>query len=288
MIASMTAFARQESEGEWGRAVWEVRSVNHRYLEISLRMPENLRHLETKVRELVGKRLNRGKVDCSLRFETITRAGETLSINQDLARQISAACKEISPLLANPAPVNPLDVLRWPGVIVEKATDPEAINTPILDLLNSSLDTLIEARQREGAKLSDIIQQRCSASIEQVDKLRVIYPEILAAYRERLLEKTRELSTALSEDRLEQEMLLLAQKLDVAEELDRLDTHLHEMERVLKDKKPVGRRLDFLLQEMNREANTIGSKSTHTEGTNTSVELKVLIEQMREQIQNIE
>ncbi len=288
MIASMTAFARQESEGEWGRAVWEVRSVNHRYLEVSMRLPENLRNLESRIRELVGKRLNRGKVDCNLRFETVTLPGQALSINLDLAKQVANACKEISPLISNPSPVNPLDILRWPGVIVERATDPEAINKPIMDLLNASLDGLIDARQREGSKLKEIIQQRCSSAVEQVDKLRAIYPEILSAYRDRLLEKARDLTEGLSEDRLEQEMLLLAQKLDVAEELDRLDTHLHEMQRVLEDKKPIGRRLDFLMQEMNREANTIGSKSTHTEGTNTSVELKVLIEQMREQIQNIE
>ena len=286
MIASMTAFGRFEDSGDWGQATWEIRTVNHRYLEMFIRLPEELRSLENTVRECISAKLGRGKVDCILRYEPADNAVNQIAINTQLANQLVAAAESLS--ITGPSSINPVDVLRWPGVIEKETVNPDAISEPILSSLNTTLDAIVANRKREGEKIQTMILERCASSNQQVDVIRNRMPEIIDAVRERYLLRAQELNTELDNDRLEQEMLMLAQKMDVAEELDRLQTHIDEVKRVLKEDKPVGRRLDFLMQEMNREANTLGSKASHVDLTNASVELKVLIEQMREQIQNIE
>lgn len=289
MIRSMTAFARQEGDGEWGSLQLELRSVNHRYLEVNPRLPDEMRQLEPKLREHIGKRLGRGKVDCTIRYQPpqANISGE-LNINHDLVKQLAHVSREIDGLIYNPAPVNSLEVLRWPGVMESTAVDPEQLQGAALAVLDAALDELDENRQREGEKLKAIILQRCDNIAEVVTAVRQRLPEVLAGVRQRLKDRLEELRQELDENRLEQEMVIQAQKLDVDEEMDRLETHIAEVRHVLERDEPVGRRLDFLMQELNREANTLGSKSADSETTRASVELKVLIEQMREQIQNIE
>ena len=285
MVASMTAFARREDSGEWGHAVWEVRTVNHRYLDISIRLPEELRVLEGKVRERISARLKRGKVECNLRFNSESAAGD-FNVNTGLIEKIIQASADLP--VTRPAPINPVDILRWPGVIDKNTPDLEQLGKSLIVLLDQTLEDLLETRRREGGKISEMIETRCELSLQQVHRIREIIPEIIASTSDRHVARVREIGIELDNGRLEQEISLLAQKLDVAEELDRLETHILEVKRVLTDTEPVGRRLDFLMQEMNREANTLGSKSAHIDTSNASIELKVLIEQMREQIQNIE
>ena len=288
MVKSMTAFTRVEHSDELGNITLELRSVNHRFLDLSLRMPEELRAHEQAVRELGNKRLARGKGDINLRFGR-NEAGEAdLVINQELAKKIAAASREVDLLLYNPSPVNSIDVLRWPGVLQADELDREQLGKSLMTLLNSALDDFVAAREREGGKLAEIIAQRCDAMSQVVADVSKVMPEILGKWREKLVSRLQEAKLELDENRLEQEIVMLAQKTDVDEELDRLNVHLDEVRRVLKEKKPIGRRLDFLMQELNREANTLGSKSIDTATTKASVELKVLIEQMREQVQNIE
>jgi uncharacterized protein (TIGR00255 family) len=286
MIASMTAFGRIEEQGEWGHAVLEIRTVNHRYLETSLRIPEDIRMLENKIRERISKRLKRGKVDCNLRFEAGESVTGAISINTELANKLVQAAESLP--ITGPTSINPVDILRWPGVIDKSSPDPEIIEKPILALLEKTLDMIVETRHREGEKIHVMISERCVTCLEHVNTVRERLPEIINGLRERYQSKARELSTEIDNDRLEQEMVILAQKLDVAEEVDRLVAHIEEVRRILDTNDAVGRRLDFLMQEMNREANTLGSKAAHVDIGNASIDLKVLIEQMREQIQNIE
>ena len=285
MVASMTAFARREDSGEWGHAVWEVRTVNHRYLDISIRLPEELRVLEGKVRERISARLKRGKVECNLRFNSESAAGD-FNVNTGLIEKIIQASADLP--VTRPAPMNPVDILRWPGVIDKNTPDLEQLGKSLIVLLEQTLEDLIDICRREGGKISEMIETRCDLSLQQVHRIREIIPDIIASTSDRHVARVREIGIELDNGRLEQEISLLAQKLDVAEELDRLETHTLEVKRVLTDTEPVGRRLDFLMQEMNREANTLGSKSAHIDTSNASIELKVLVEQMREQIQNIE
>ena len=288
MTRSMTAFARQQSEHSWGTLIWEVRSVNHRYLEPMLRLPESFRELEGGLRETLRKRLQRGKVDCTLRFSPSERTDAQLSINLELATQLRDAAQQVTNLLATPAPLDPLEVLRWPGVLAETQVDMKAVQKEALTLFNQAIAELIENRQREGLELEQLVNQRLDAISEVVIQVRAKLPEILTKQRENILNRLEEAKVELDPNRVEQELVLLAQKADVDEELDRLNTHVTEVQRVLKQKGPIGRRLDFLMQELNREANTLSSKSIVAETTQCAVELKVLIEQMREQIQNIE
>lgn len=288
MVKSMTAFTRVEHSDELGSITLELRSVNHRFLDLSLRMPEELRSQEQAIRELVSKRVARGKTDINIRFQRNEGEAGSLVINDELVKKISHASREIDLLLYNPSPVNSMDVLRWPGVLQAEELDREQLSEALMSLLNSALDDFIAAREREGAKLAKIIEQRCEAMGQVVAEVSKLMPEILARWREKLLNRLQEARLELDENRVEQEIVMLAQKTDVDEELDRLNVHLDEVRRVLKEKKPIGRRLDFLMQELNREANTLGSKSIDTATTQASVELKVLIEQMREQVQNIE
>lgn len=288
MIHSMTAFARCERQGEWGTAAWELRSVNHRYLEAGVRMPESVRDLEGVVRERLRTALKRGKVEAGLRLQIGEAAAAGVSLDVELARQVVHASREVDSLLYNPAPVSSMDVLRWPGVIRTEQADPETLKAALLELLDEAIIELLEARAREGAQLRGFIEERLAAVGAEVERVRTRVPEVLAAQRERLLARLEEVRAELDPARLEQEMVLLAQKMDVTEEMDRLGAHVKEVGRVLKQGGAVGRRLDFLMQELNREANTLGSKSQDAETTRSSVELKVLIEQMREQVQNIE
>jgi len=288
MIKSMTAYGRTEQSGDWGEASCEIRTVNHRYLEVSLRMPEEVRFLESKIREHISKKLKRGKVDCNIRFIQRESSSGTLPVNQELLAKLIETAEETNSKLKIPAPLNPLDLLRWPGVLDKDVPDPEEIGTPLLELIDQTLVTVIDTREREGGKIRTMVLERCSTTKEIVSKVRELMPSILDAVREKLSQRALELSEEFNKDRLEQELLLLAQKMDVAEEIDRLDAHIDEVYRVLEQEGPVGRRLDFLMQEMNRESNTLGSKSAYLDTTNLSVDLKVLIEQMREQIQNIE
>lgn len=288
MTSSMTAFSRQQSEQQWGSLTWEIRSVNHRYLETSVRLPEIFRGLENAVREAVRKKLNRGKVECQLRFQlNDTSAGE-ISINSELVDQLAQASSEIQKKLDGNVTVNTMEILRWPGVIAESQLDSNELESAALELFQSALDDLLATRQREGSDLEGFLNQRIQSIREIVSELREKMPGIIAAQRQSLTDKLAELKVELEPTRLEQEITLLAQKADVDEELDRLNSHLDEVERVLKTRGQKGRRLDFLMQELNREANTLSSKSIVVETTRGAVELKVLIEQMREQIQNVE
>ena len=288
MTSSMTAFSRQQEEQEWGSLTWEIRSVNHRYLESSVRLPESFRALENRVREVVRKRLTRGKVECTLRFQSGTKTSSGLHLNAQLIQQLVQANIEIGQITGASSDLNNMEVLRWPGVIEEQDFDKALIEKQALGLFSAALDDLIATREREGAELQGFIQQRIDSIREIVINVRNKMPEILTKQKQNILDRLAELQAELEPTRLEQEVSLLAQKADVEEELDRLDSHLNEVERVLGAKGQKGRRLDFLMQELNREANTLSSKSIVVETTLSAVELKVLIEQMREQIQNIE
>ncbi len=288
MVRSMTAFSRQEGSTENGLLIWELRSVNHRFSEVSLRLPEDLRFLEGKIREQIGKWVKRGKIDAVLRFQSTVADEQPLELDTELTAKLAHATREVDQLLYNAAPINALDVLKWPGVLKAREPDTNQLGTDTLALLDKALDELIETRQREGEKLKALIESRCSAIEVQVAMVEERLPEILQAMRQRLEDRLQEIKGELDPVRVEQEIVFLANKADVDEELDRLKAHITEIQRVLNQDEPVGRRLDFLMQELNREANTLGSKSVHTDTTGASVELKVLIEQMREQIQNIE
>ncbi|WP_432697179.1 YicC/YloC family endoribonuclease [Marinobacterium sp. YM272] len=287
MTRSMTAFARQEVHREWGTLTWEIRSVNHRYLEPHLRLPEALRDLEGKVREKLRNGLSRGKVECTLRF--VPEAGaQTLSVDEERARDLIAAASQVRGLMPDSAPLDTFQVLGWPGVLRETELDMAEIRKAALNLFDSALKDLATGREREGQELSQLVGQRLDSISEIVAEVRVLMPQILEAQREAIRARVADLEVEVDPSRLEQELVMIAQRADVDEEMDRLDTHVQEVRRVLGQKGPIGRRLDFLMQELNREANTLSSKSIVAGTTQRAVELKVLIEQMREQIQNIE
>lgn len=287
MIHSMTAFARAEQAGANGTLSWELRSVNHRYLEPHLRLPESFRDLEGAVREALRNGLSRGKVECTLRFSD-DNAGKALQVDLERAAQLIAAAASVAGLIKQPAALNPLEVLGWPGVLVADAADPQALNQSALALFSQALSELKQSREREGTELAKLLNERLDSILEQVVALRELVPQMLAGQRQKILDRCAEMQAELDPQRLEQELVILAQKSDVAEELDRLSTHVSEVRRVLKTGGQAGRRLDFLMQELNREANTLGSKAFDTRSTQAAVNLKVLIEQMREQVQNIE
>lgn len=287
MTRSMTAFARQEAEHEWGSLSWEIRSVNHRYLEPHLRLPENLKELEGFLREQLRKNLSRGKVECTLRFNPDAQE-QQLVVNPAYAQEVVQAAEQLQGMLKEHQPLDPLELLRWPGVLQDTKLDMDLVKKSAKELFGAALKDLIEGRGREGAELASLINQRLDAISDIVKEVREKMPQILQNQRDNLHQRLEELKAELEEGRIEQEIALLAQKADVDEEMDRLDTHVQEVRRVLKQKGPIGRRLDFLMQELNREANTLSSKSIVASTTQCAVELKVLIEQMREQIQNIE
>jgi uncharacterized protein (TIGR00255 family) len=288
MIRSMTAFARQETETGLGTLSWEIRSVNHRYLETAVRLPDELRAMEPAVRERVTARLGRGKLDCACRFRPSAGVLSPVSVDADYLARLLAACREVAGQLDESVPLSPLELLRWPGVVQPVELDTEPLQRRGLALLDATLDELVATREREGEKIRALLLQRCAAMEALVAEARPLLPGIRLATRSKLLARLSELAAPADPGRLEQELVFLAQKMDVDEELDRLGGHIQEVRHALERDEPVGRRLDFLMQELNREANTLGSKSVSPETTRISVELKVLIEQMREQVQNAE
>ncbi|OSM97762.1 MULTISPECIES: YicC/YloC family endoribonuclease [Lonsdalea] len=287
MIRSMTAYARREIKGEWGSAAWELRSVNQRYLETYFRLPEHFRSLEPVVRERIRNRLTRGKIECNLRFELDPRAQGSLIMNERLAKQLVEAAKWVK-MQSDEGEINPVDVLRWPGVMAAEEQDLDAISAELLQALDGALDDFITARESEGNALKALIEQRLAGVTAEVAKVRAHMPNILQWQREKLVGKLEDAQVQLENNRLEQELVLMAQRVDVAEELDRLEAHVKETYKILNKQEAVGRRLDFMMQEFNRESNTLASKSINADVTAAAIELKVLIEQMREQIQNIE
>ncbi|MDQ3796782.1 MAG: YicC family protein [Pseudomonadota bacterium] len=288
MIKSMTAFARRELKGNSGALTCELRSVNHRYLDISLRLPDELRGLENAMREKTSRAMQRGKLECQLRYQPADGAPQGLVVNEALVHAVIDATHRIESLMTNPARMTAIDLLRWPGVVCELRQDSVSLAEEAAMLFEAVLKDLIDSRIREGARIEELIKERCAAIRNIVALVRQRRPQVLAAIREKYLARIEELGVQADVNRLEQELALIAQKLDVDEELDRLDGHLDEVGDVLSRTEAVGRRLDFLMQECNREANTLSAKSADLATTQASVELKVLIEQMREQVQNIE
>lgn len=288
MPRSMTGFARLEAQYPWGHLICEIRTVNHRYLEPGLRLSDALRSLEPGLREQLRNQLGRGKVDLVLAFKPDESSGLSTDFNVDLARDLVRMVEQVNQLASNPAAINALEILRWPGVLKARELNQELLEKEALVLFDKTLKQLLENRAREGAELANLIEQRLQAIAAQVDEVRTRLPELAAHQQEKLRTRLEALKTDVDEDRLAQELVYLAQKSDVAEELDRLEAHIIEVRRTLKQKEPVGRRLDFLMQELNREANTLSSKSIASSNTQSAVDIKVLIEQMREQVQNIE
>ncbi|AAU36860.1 MULTISPECIES: YicC/YloC family endoribonuclease [Basfia] len=287
MIYSMTAFARHEIKKDWGDAVWEIRSVNQRYLENFFRLPEQFRGLENNLREKLRQNLTRGKIECSLRIDSKKQTSAELNLNKDLAEQVIQSLKWIKQQ-AGEGEINLNDVLRYPGVVEAPEQDLDAISQDLLNAFDELLKDFIAMRAREGEKLHTVIRQRLDAISVEADKVRAQMPEVLQWQRDRILQRFEEIQLQPDPSRLEQEMVLLAQRIDVAEELDRLQMHVKETASILKKGGAVGRKLDFMMQELNRESNTLASKSINADITASAVELKVLIEQMREQIQNLE
>lgn len=288
MISSMTAFARRELRGDFGLVICEIRSVNHRYLEPNFKLSDLMRELEMPLREKLRQQLSRGKVDVWIKHEAIDNDAADIRINHALVTRLVAAASEIDSLTRHAAPINAADILRISGVVCPALPNQQAITQAALTLFDETLRDFIAMRQREGAAITTMINQRLEAITLECEKVHTRMPLIMAHYRQRLLNRLQEVKAELNPERVEQELVLFAHKIDVAEELDRLNAHVAEIRRVLSQENAVGRKLDFLMQELNREANTLGSKSVSADSSLSSVELKVLIEQMREQIQNIE
>jgi uncharacterized protein (TIGR00255 family) len=288
MIASMTGFARRESAGPFGTLVCEIRSVNHRFLDATLRLPDSCRALEPELRQALARELRRGKVDCTLQQRAAAAGAAALEIDHQALARLLARVNELSSAISANTQVDLIELLRFPGIVREDATDSEALLIAVRALFGETLAELARARSREGERLGALITTRCAALAGMVGATRTRLPEAQARIRQRFEERLRELGAQVDQDRVAQEILLLLQRFDVAEELDRLDGHLVETARTLAADEPAGRRLDFLMQEFNREANTLSSKSQDLETTRIAVEMKVLIEQMREQVQNIE
>jgi uncharacterized protein (TIGR00255 family) len=289
MIRSMTGFASVERQFEFGRLAWELRSVNHRYLEFGFRVPEEFRVLEPEIRRILGEHLSRGKVDASLRYSpAIGAASSGLALNQPVLDRLLALQSDIRAATGLQDSVDLATLMRWPGVIAEQAPDPQPLHAAALDLLAEAAAGLQASRSREGVDMDAAIRERLASIEGWIDQVRGWLPEIREGLRQKLLSRIAELELPLDAGRIEQEVAYLSQKIDVDEELDRLQAHIGETRRVLERKDPVGRRLDFLMQEFNRESNTLSSKSVDQRTTQAAVELKVAIEQMREQVQNIE
>lgn len=289
MPRSMTGYARQETQHPWGQLICEVRSVNHRYLEPTFRLSDSFKRFEAQLRESLRKRLGRGKIEVVVAMKTEDASEAAMEINLPLARALLDMTQQINALCKNAGPVNCLDILKWPGVLNTQELDQAALEQAALAQFNATLTAMIEAREREGRELSSLIEQRLQGIVAEVEKVRARYPEVLAAQEQKLRSKLEALQVEVDRDRLTQELVYLAQKSDIAEELDRLEAHITEVRRTLKQKnEPIGRRLDFLMQELNREANTLSSKAIASDITQSSIDIKVFIEQMREQVQNIE
>jgi uncharacterized protein (TIGR00255 family) len=288
MIKSMTAFASNEADIGHLTLTCELRSVNHRYCDITLKLPDRLRFIEADLRAVIAARVNRGKVECTLSYKKQMRDGQHFVVNLEAVSALLAATQQIEDLMAAPLSFSALDVLAIAGIQQEATTDKAHLNEELIKLVKQTLMEFLEVREREGGQLKQLIEERCTKMQEFIAQAARRLPIVLTQIHNKLRDRVTELVTQPDFDRLEQELVFLTQKLDISEELDRLNTHVTEVLRVLNQKEPVGRRLDFLMQELNREANTLGSKSADREMTQIAIELKVLIEQMREQIQNIE
>lgn len=288
MLHSMTGFARQSAESDIGALTWEIRTVNHRYLDVQFKIPDELRPHEQAFRKQVTDAISRGKVECALHFRRTFDRQNELQIDTALVELIGTRIREMSAELPATGAVNPFDVMRWPGVVQQKEIDLEPLVDESRTLLATAIDAIQAMRASEGGRIADMLESRCVDIAAISESVRARMPDVLEAARTKQQERIAKLDVDADPARLETELALIAQKLDVDEELDRLDSHLVEIRDVLRRDEPVGRRLDFLMQELNREANTLGSKSNDTETTKAAVELKVLIEQLREQIQNIE
>lgn len=286
MIHSMTAFARHEVKATWGNAVWEIRSVNQRYLESYFRLPEQFRGMESLLRDKLRQSLQRGKVEVNLRYNAAQQSGD-LKINEAFAGQLIKVAQALSAQCPQ-AQLNIADILRWPGVMETQEEDMDSVQAELLAGFDIAMKDFLAGRGREGVAIEQLIRDRLDQITTHVANLRVHLPQALQWQRDKMLTRLQEIKAEMDQNRLEQEMAFLAQKSDVAEELDRLDAHIKETRHHLKQGGAIGRRLDFMMQEFNRESNTLSSKAISTEITNTAVELKVLIEQMREQIQNVE
>lgn len=284
----MTGFARRERQGPWGTLVCELRTVNHRYLETSLRLPDELKALENEVRQGIAAALRRGKVDASLYLKAASGTQRSLELDTALLDGLLARVEQVRGRLADAAPVSPLELLRWPGIVREAELDAKPVLVAALELLREAVNELNDTRYREGQRMRDLLLARCASVRAQVQVVKLRLPEVSQRLRERILERISQLGVAPDVERLEQEIVLYTHKMDVDEELDRLTAHLEEVTAVLDSSEPAGRRLDFLMQELNREANTLSSKSQDSETTRAAVDMKVMIEQMREQVQNVE
>jgi uncharacterized protein (TIGR00255 family) len=288
MIRSMTGFARAEKKYDFGTLSWELRSVNHRYLDVAVRLPEDLRGLEQPVRDIAAKVLSRGKLDCILRLKSENAVAADIQLDTAVVQSLLAASTQLAQLLKSQNELKPLDILRWPGVIREGEKDFTPVEAAALAQLQEGLQQLLAMREREGQRIKDMVLQRCETICETVAKVRQRRPQVMKNIRDKIKQKLAELEVQVDQNRFEQELVMMTQRMDVDEELDRLEAHLAEVRNVFGQDQPAGRRLDFLMQELNREANTLGSKSGDVETTQAAVDLKVLIEQMREQIQNVE
>ena len=284
----MTAFVQHESQSEQSRVVWEIRSVNHRYLEISMRLPEELRSAEMMFRETIKASLSRGRIDAVLRYQSAESSANSPELNLDTINQLMAWSRTVQSTVPVAGELSIADILKWPGVLTPERIDEDQLSVAAKDALANALSALASQRQREGRQLAVVINAKLEAARDIVIGVQGRVPELEQYARQRLNERVSEFAEQLEPGRFEQELVLLLAKSDIAEEIDRLQLHLAEVANILNGSGPVGRRLDFLMQELNREANTLGSKSNHPETTTAAVDLKVLIEQMREQIQNIE
>ena len=287
MTASMTAFARVETSQDWGSLVWEIRTVNHRYMEPHFRLPENMREIEPRLREQLRKSLSRGKVECGLKIQ-LSESCDQISVNPIALKQMNGALEAVRDAVNHTDKANLLDILRWPGVLNQDSADVGQIQKDAVNAFADAMKQIRETRNREGAELKQFILQRLEGIASECKVVRKHMPELLQYQRDKITQRLTDAGVEVDQNRLEQELVFLAQKADVDEELDRLETHCNEVTRVLNSKGAIGRRLDFLMQELNREANTLGSKAVGVEVTQSAVNLKVLIEQMREQIGNIE
>ncbi len=288
MLHSMTGFARESVETALGTLTWEIRAVNHRYLDVQFKLPDDLRPKEQAFRQQASAVLGRGKVECGLFFRRATDQQSEMQVDTDLVALIGARISEVSAKLPATAAVNPVEILRWPGVMQQPEIDAEPLFGEATTLLDIALQAINSMRLSEGQRMAEMLEGRCVDIASIAAKVRARMPEVLVASRLKQKARIEKLDVEADPARLEVELALIAQKIDVDEELDRLESHLVEIRDALADEKPVGRRLDFMMQELNREANTLGSKSADTDTTKAAVDLKVLIEQMREQIQNVE
>lgn len=288
MIRSMTGFARRERQGPWGTLTCEMRTVNHRYLEITVRLPEELRTLDNEIRQAISSSLRRGKVDANIYLKPAADTQRALELDTRLLDELAARIEEVRERLKETAPISPVELLRWPGIVREAGLDLAPVTAAALELTREALTELNEMRLREGQRIRELLLARCATMRAQTRAVKVRLPEVSQRVRDRIKERISQLGLTPDSERLEQELVLYAHKMDVDEELDRLAGHLDEVEAALASSEPAGRRLDFLMQELNREANTLSSKSQDAETTKAAVDMKVAIEQMREQVQNVE